>query len=99
MITEHNHHDTHHVQTADRPPATIEAERLAGFVRTQTASATPQRIVESLTTLVSTEVLTEGTRLPTVRALAETLHVSPATCVLSPISPTKNEVATVSTGP
>ena len=79
MITEHNHHDAHHVQTAGRPPATIEAERLAGFVRTQTASATPQRIVESLTTLVSTEVLTEGTRLPTVRALAETLHVSPAT--------------------
>lgn len=58
---------------------TVGAERLAGFVRTQTATATPQRIVESLTTLVSTEVLVAGTRLPTVRALASTLHVSPAT--------------------
>lgn len=57
----------------------VGAERLAGFVRTQTATATPQRIVESLTTLVSTEVLVAGTRLPTVRALASTLHVSPAT--------------------
>ena len=57
----------------------VEAERLAGFVRTQTARATPQRIVESLTTLVSTEVLPEGTRLPTVRALAAALRVSPAT--------------------
>lgn len=76
MITDNNHNDSHNPA---RPAISIEAERLAGFVRTQTATATPQRIVESLTTLVSTEVLVEGTRLPTVRALAEALHVSPAT--------------------
>lgn len=65
---------------ATRPHADIMDEtRLASLILTNDTTATPQRIIESITSLAASNILTEGQRLPTVRRLASRLRVSPAT--------------------
>ncbi|WP_300765689.1 aminotransferase class I/II-fold pyridoxal phosphate-dependent enzyme [uncultured Bifidobacterium sp.] len=56
-----------------------DASGLAGMILTVTTTPTPQRIIESITSLAISGILHEGQRLPTVRELAHHLRVSPAT--------------------
>lgn len=53
--------------------------QLSSLILTTEATATPQRIVESVTSLTSSGILAEGQRMPTVRDLARLLRTSPAT--------------------
>lgn len=57
----------------------VDAGQLSSLILTTEATATPQRIVESVTSLTSSGILAEGQRMPTVRDLARLLRTSPAT--------------------
>ena len=57
----------------------VDASQLSSLILTTEATATPQRIVESVTSLTSSGILAEGQRMPTVRDLARLLRTSPAT--------------------
>ncbi|MCI1231883.1 MAG: GntR family transcriptional regulator, partial [Bifidobacterium tibiigranuli] len=59
--------------------ATLDAQQLSELILATADTPTPQRITESITSLATSEVLREGQRLPTVRAMAASLRVSPAT--------------------
>lgn len=50
----------------------VDAGQLSSLILTTEATATPQRIVESVTSLTSSGILAEGQRMPTVRDLAPT---------------------------
>lgn len=64
---------------APNTAATLDAQRLSELILATADAPTPQRITESITSLATSEVLREGQRLPTVRAMAASLRVSPAT--------------------
>ena len=49
----------------------VDAGQLSSLILTTEATATPQRIVESVTSLTSSGILAEGQRMPTVRDLAD----------------------------
>ena len=57
----------------------VDAGQLSSLILTTEATATPQRIVESVTSLTASGILAEGQRMPTVRDLARLLRTSPAT--------------------
>ncbi|WP_343086989.1 aminotransferase class I/II-fold pyridoxal phosphate-dependent enzyme [Bifidobacterium longum] len=63
----------------------VDAGQLSSLILTTEATATPQRIVESVTSLTSSGILAEGQRMPTVRDLARLLRTSPATAPDRPI--------------
>jgi hypothetical protein len=50
--------------------ATLDAQQLSELILATADTPTPQRITESITSLATSEVLREGQRLPTVRAMA-----------------------------
>ena len=56
----------------------ISATDLTALILTKNVRATPQRIIESITSLAASEILAEGLRMPTVRELAKSMSISPA---------------------